>query len=85
MGSFLWYRNYVCKLVLVCFGAFGYILRFEKVQKNGVDTKFTRTCYRMKIECFDGIVGECAEILKNAILVLDLALGRVDRVELLRG
>lgn len=33
MGSFLWYRNYVCKLVLVCFGAFGYILRFGKVQK----------------------------------------------------
>nr|DAZ55258.1 MAG TPA: hypothetical protein [Caudoviricetes sp.] len=39
----------------------------------------------MKIECFDGIVGECAEILKNAILILDLALWRVDRVELLRG
>lgn len=54
MGSFLWYRNYVCKLVLVCFGAFGYILRFGKVQKNGVDTKFTRTCYRMKIEILVG-------------------------------
>ena len=33
----------------------------------------------------NGIVGECAEILKNAILILDLVLGRVDRVELLRG
>jgi len=39
----------------------------------------------MKIWFFDGIVGECAEILKNAILILDLVLGRVDRVELLRG
>lgn len=85
MGSFLWYRNYVCKLVLVCFGAFGYILRFGKVQKNGVDTKFTRTCYRMKIGSFNGMVGECAGILKSAILILDLALGCVDRVKLLRG
>lgn len=33
MGSFLWYRNYVCKLILVCFDVFGYILRFGKVQK----------------------------------------------------
>lgn len=57
------------------YGAFGYILRFGKVQKNGVDTKFTRTCYRMKIGSFNGMVGECAGILKNAILVLDLALG----------
>lgn len=34
---------------------------------------------------FGGIVGECAGILKNAILILSVALGRVDRVELLRG
>lgn len=67
------------------YGAFGYILRFGKVQKNGVDTKFTRTCYRIKIGSFNGMVRECAEILKNAILVLNLALGRVDRVELLKG
>lgn len=33
MGYFLWYRNYVCKSILVCFGAFEYILRFRKVQK----------------------------------------------------
>ena len=33
MGSFLWYRNYVCKSILVCFGVLGCILRFEKVKK----------------------------------------------------
>ena len=31
MGQFLWYRNNVYKLVLVCFGVFEYILRFGKV------------------------------------------------------
>jgi hypothetical protein len=39
----------------------------------------------MKIGGFGEVVGECAGILKNAILILNLALGRVDRVELLRG
>lgn len=39
----------------------------------------------MKIWFFGGVVGECAGILKNAILILDLVLGCVDRVELLRG
>jgi hypothetical protein len=34
---------------------------------------------------FGGVVGERAGILKSAILILDLVLWRVDRVELLRG
>jgi hypothetical protein len=33
MGSFLWYRNYVCKSILVYYGASEYILRFGKVEK----------------------------------------------------
>lgn len=33
MGYFLWYRNNACKLILVYFGVFEYILRFGKVQK----------------------------------------------------
>lgn len=31
MGQFLWYRNNVCELVLLCFGVLEYILRFGKV------------------------------------------------------
>ena len=49
----------------MCFGVLGYILRFGKVKKNSVDTQFTRTYYRMKIGGFDGVMGECAGILKK--------------------
>lgn len=38
----------------------------------------------MKIWFFGGVVRECAGILKSVILILDLVLGCVDRVELLR-
>nr|DAL15206.1 MAG TPA_asm: hypothetical protein [Caudoviricetes sp.] len=31
MGCFLWCRNNVCKLILVCFGVFEYIFGFGKV------------------------------------------------------
>lgn len=33
MGYFLWYKNNVCELVLVCFSVFGYIFGFGKVEK----------------------------------------------------
>lgn len=63
MGSFLWYRNYVCKSILVYYGVFGYILRFEKFKKWHRYEVYSNALSNENL-VFGGVVRECAGILK---------------------